>query len=112
MCALTRALSRVLTCEDESCRTLGLDGRRPLRPFRLSVLTTAEHDGRQEAGLSGRTVRLRPEHHSEVTFFDHAHCEALLEATVLAPVPPAFVHGAAFGGQAHVLGVFLYRPLH
>lgn len=52
MCALTRALRRVLTCEDESWRAFGLDGRRPLRPFRLSVLTTAEHDGRQEGRLS------------------------------------------------------------
>lgn len=36
-----RALRRVLPGEEASGRALGLDGRRPLRPFRLSVLTTA-----------------------------------------------------------------------
>lgn len=41
------------------------------------------------------------------TFFDHPHCEALLEATILASVPPAFVHRAAFGGQTHIFGIFL-----
>ena len=43
-CALMRALRRVPPGEDESETALGLDGRRPLRPFRLSVLTTAEHE--------------------------------------------------------------------
>lgn len=38
-----RALRRLLTGEDESGSVLGLDGKRPLRPFRLSVLTTAKH---------------------------------------------------------------------
>lgn len=47
-CALTRALRRLLTGEDESGTALGLDGRRPLRPFRPSVLTTAEHKTIQE----------------------------------------------------------------
>lgn len=46
------------------------------------------------------------------TFFDHSHGKALLEATILASVPPAFVHMAAFGSQTHVLGLFLYRTLH
>lgn len=62
--------------------------------------------------LTYGTAEVRPEHDSEVTFFDHPHGEALLEATVLAPVPPAFVHRAAFGSQAHVLGLFLNRALH
>lgn len=39
-----RALRRVVTGEDASERALDLDGKRPLRPFRLSVLTTAEHE--------------------------------------------------------------------
>lgn len=43
-CALMRALRRVLPGEDESETAFGLDGRRPLRPFRLSVLTTAERE--------------------------------------------------------------------
>lgn len=37
-----RALRRALPGEEASGRALGLDGKRPLRPFRLSVLTTAE----------------------------------------------------------------------
>lgn len=41
-CALMRALRRALPGEEASGRALGLDGKRPLRPFRLSVLTTAE----------------------------------------------------------------------
>lgn len=44
---------------------------------------------------------------SNLTFFDHPNDKAFLEATVLAPVPPAFVHRAAFGSQTHVLGIFL-----
>lgn len=47
-----RALKRELTGEDESGTAFGLDGRRPLRPFRLSVLTTAEHEEKQETILS------------------------------------------------------------
>lgn len=43
-CALMRALRRAPPGEDESETALGLDGRRPLRPFRLAVLTTAEHE--------------------------------------------------------------------
>lgn len=44
MCALTRD-AIMLTGDTEvvaSWTTLGLDGRRPLRPFKLSVLTTTK----------------------------------------------------------------------
>lgn len=47
MCALTRD-AIMLTGDTEvvtSWTALGLDGRRPLRPFRLSVLTTAMTSG-------------------------------------------------------------------
>lgn len=64
-CALIRALRRALTGDGGSWSALGLDGRRPLRPLRLSVLTTAvrQTDG-QAVGLdpgaaSQVQVRLR-----------------------------------------------------
>lgn len=43
MCALTRAFRRLTGVMETgmSCMLLGLDGRRPLRPFKLAVLTTA-----------------------------------------------------------------------
>jgi len=41
----------------------------------------------------------------------HAHLEALLVATVLAPVAPSLVHDAVHGARAHVLGVLLHRAL-
>lgn len=38
----------------------------------------------------------RPSLQAFCTFFDHADDEALLKATVLAPIPAALVHGAVF----------------
>lgn len=44
MCALTSDAIMLTgdTLVVTSCTGLGLDGRRPLRPFKLSVLTTAK----------------------------------------------------------------------
>lgn len=44
-------------------------------------------------------------------FFHHSDHQALLEATKLATIPPAFVNGASFLGQTHVFRTLLHGPL-
>lgn len=107
MCALTRD-AIMLTGDTEvvtSWTALGLDGRRPRRPFKLSVLTTAETmttDVTLGLGLPALIrVCARP------TFLHHADSETLLEAAELASIPPSFVHRAVLVCQANVLGIFL-----
>lgn len=111
-CALMRELSSVLTGEDESGRTLCLEGRRPLRPFRLSVRTTAEQEIHQKDFVK-HDVKLQEAcvQHSIVTFSDHSDGKAFLEATVLAAIPPPFVYRANLGRQTHILGIFLHCAL-
>ena len=46
-----------------------------------------------------------------LTFFHHADCHALLEATELAAVPAAFVDRTVLVAQTHVLGVLLHGSL-
>lgn len=84
---------------------LCLDGRRPLRPFKLSVLTTAERKTpiMSLGSACPAGVRLC----AQLTFLHHAHGETLLESAELAPVAPSFVHGAVLVGQANILGIFL-----
>lgn len=95
-----------------SWATLGLDGRRPLRPFRLSVLTT---------GIMVNcyfqfsvTILIVPPFIrvcTELTFPHHAYSKALLETAELASIPPPFVHRTVLVGKANVLGIFLYCTL-
>lgn len=46
-----------------------------------------------------------------LTFFDHPHCQTLLEATELASVSPLLVHRTVFVGEADILGIFLDSAL-
>lgn len=42
---------------------------------------------------------------------DHADVQALLVATILAPVAAPLIYNAIHGARAHVLGVLLHGPL-
>lgn len=85
----------------------GLDGRRPLRPFKPSFLTTAKRTSADVtlgwAGPDQRRIWVG----AALTVPHHAHGEALLEAAELASIPPSFVHGAVLVCQANIRGIFL-----
>lgn len=85
--------------------TLGLEGRRPRRPFKLSVLTTAEMMTTDVTlGLAlPALIRVC----AKLTFLHHADSETLLETAELASIPPSFVDRAVLVCQANILGIFL-----
>lgn len=114
MCALTSEAIMLTgdTVVVTSWTTLGLDGRRPLRPFKLSVLTTRE----TQQLPSGQLFPPRSANQfilicTKLTFPHHAYCQTLLEAAELAPIPPPLVHRTVLAGKANILGIFLYRTL-
>ncbi len=97
MCAFISAVMVVIgTAGAASEAFFGFDGRRPRRPFRLSVRTT----------VNGRCLvcfdvdlcdKLR------LTFFDHTDAKAFLESTRLAAIASSLVHSAVLVAQTGVL---------
>lgn len=94
-----------------SWMTLGLEGSRPLLPFRLSVLTTAR---RMKSAVTLGQVRALIwnsfnfiTNATPLTFSHHADGEALLETAELAAIAPPLVHGTVLVREANVLGIFL-----
>lgn len=113
MCALTRD-AIMLTGDTEvatSWAALGLDGRRPLRPFKLSVLTTVETMTADVTSGSTERARCADPGFPKLTFPHHADSETLLETAELASIPPSFVYRAVLVCQANILGIFLDRAL-
>ena len=62
-------------------------------------------------GLGGQAATSALEVVGADYFFDHAHGETLLKATVLAAIAAPLVHRAVLVCQTHVLGVLLHGTL-
>lgn len=113
MWALTREAIMLTgdTVAAASWMTLGLEGSRPLLPFKLSVLTTAQ---RMKSAVTLGPVwaliwnsfnfNTNP---TLLTFSHHADSKALLETAELAAITPPLVHGTVLVREANVLGIFL-----
>lgn len=113
MWALTREAIMLTgdTVAAASWMTLGLEGSRPLLPFKLSVLTTAR---RMKSAVTLCPVwaliwnsfnfNTNP---TPLTFSHHADSKALLETAELAAIAPPLVHGTVLVREANVLGIFL-----
>lgn len=124
MCALTSVFRRLTGVIETgiSCGLLGLEGSRPLRPFKLAVLTTAKiyigytHRTTYEAtSLNLKEIVLgrvnKTEKVLDITFLHHPYDHALLKTAILASVSPSFIHRTVFVCQTNVFGVFLHRAL-
>ena len=124
-CARTKAVIRETgELGGDSCGDFGFDGNLPRRPFKESVLTTWTKTksnlsiSKDPSNISSYSFVLPsffpfylfPEREN-THFLHHPDHQALLEATKLATIPPAFVNGASFLGQAHVFRPLLHGPL-